>query len=320
MLRFNLIFYLIFFSFFKLSSQSYIDLLNGSTYETIYCEEIKIQGNTVTYKPVDSTNSIEIYQSRLKGYFSASSNTYYHQKNGFKERIVEGELNVYSAIFSKNTYVLAPASNDPSIMSMSRRGESYFKWYLEKGSELVHFYNQKTRSSLAKENNFKKEVLKSKMNDDSISLKELSLLDKNPKIKDLVKIIKDYNVRYFLKTQDNKEIKPDLSKITILRDNNKQAKKPLEFTLEGKKYSLKRNSKVEILIPNNKLSQLCFTNDINNTCELIKSSVNFVKFFELKLNKDDEGDISLVNGNSSYFKTRLAFYEKKSKKSSKTDK
>lgn len=327
MFRLKLITFFSLFIFFNVHSQSYIDLLKGKTYETIECESINVEEFIVVYIPLNTKKPLEVNLSRLKGYYSEVTNTYYYQKTGFKQRIVEGNINIYSAVaLQKQTiYNYGGVNNHGFNNSGLNNGHvrsdvnvEYLEWYLEQGSQIDHFYNQKKATKTKDKNNnkkklFKKELFETKISKDSISLKELSLLGETPKIKDLIKIIKGYNKRNFLKNK--KQIALDFSEVIIFRDNKKQAKKPLEFTLNGKEYVLERNSKLKLSIPNNKSSLICITNDINNSCDLISSSSNFPKYFELKLNKDNESDISKANGNSSYLKTRLDYYEKNSKKS-----
>jgi hypothetical protein len=309
MFRFRLITIFFFFIFFNVHSQSYIDLLKGKTYEKIECAEIEIKGYTVRYTPISNKTAIEVNQSRLKGYYSERTNTYYYQKNGFKEKTVEGKINVYRAVFSENVSSWTRTGTN-SLPDLSSGEESYPTWHLEKGSEIRHFLNQKTKSTIGRENNFKKEIFKAKIIDDSISVKELSVLGENPKIKNLVKIIKDYNLRHFHKTEDDKEIETSFSNVTFLRDGRRH-KNPLKFTLNGENYALERNSKLELSIPNNKSSLICITNGNNNSCELIRSSSRFHEYFGLKINKKEEGAIFKINKSPGYFKSTLEYYEKK---------
>jgi hypothetical protein len=293
-------------------SQSYIDFFDGKTIEY---DKIEVQQSHLKYTQKNSKTPIEVNKMNVKGYYSESENIYYYQKNGLKEKVIEGKINVYSSLFTEERAGSGPLYNPSGNIMMWGGSNSltYITWHLEHDLKLKHFFNQKKGSLPKKKKKLNREIFRAAISDDTVSLKEFSLVGAKPKIKNLLAIIKGYNTRHYLQNNEDKVIDELYSKVIILRDG-KQSKKNIEFTVNEEKYILENNSKLEISIPSNKSSLICIANSINKSCDLISSSTKFKRYFGLKLNKKDNGFISKVNGNSNYFKTRLEYYEKRAKK------
>lgn len=281
-------------------SQSFIIKTNG---EHIESDEIRIKENKIKYLPKDSTQKITINKNNVKEYYSEVNGIRYFNKNGFKERYIEGRIKVYRELIE------GEMDRKSVIGQFNKR---FFKWYLEKDSKLTYVFSQSLPSS--KLNTLRKENFEMMIMDDSLSISEFRANNGTRNLEYTLRIIKDYNKRHFVKNEIVVEDSLNCSKVIIFRDNRKELKNPIEFTLNNKKYTLERNSKIELKIPSNQESMICITNDIYGTCDILISSSLFTKYYELKLSKANEASISKVNGNSSYYQTRLAYYEKRAKK------
>ena len=281
-------------------SQSFILKRNGEHIET---DEIRIKENKIKYLPKDSTKTYTLNKEEVNEYYSKKNGVKYFNKNGFKERYIEGRIKVY------RERVEGEMDRKSVIGQFNKR---FYKWFLEKDSKLLYVFSQSLPSS--KLNTLNKESFETMIIDDTLSISEFRANNGTRNLEYTLRIIKDYNKRYFLNNELGEEDNLNYSKVIILRDNRKEQKSPIEFTLNNKNYTLERNSKIELKIPNNQESMICITNDIHDTCDILISSNLFTKYYELKLNKENEASISKVNGNSTYYQSRLDYYEKQAKK------
>lgn len=157
--------------------------------------------------------------------------------------------------------------------------------------------------------NEKQGKLNSFISDNPKILKKVSDNDFKFKIEEIINAIKLYNYDYF-KSDTSLKANTKTNKIIFFRDNKRQNKNLIEFTIGENSYSLDRNKKIEIDIPVNHNVLITIKNDINNSFDLLHSSENYKKCYELSLDKSNESSISRQNCNSSYLKARFKLFEK----------
>ncbi|WP_282075534.1 hypothetical protein [Maribacter aquivivus] len=286
----------------RLTGQSFIVKTDGVVVD---CSKVIVKKNTVILKNENSEEFLKISKDSIREFYQDQENSFYKNKNGlFLEEIIIG----YIQVFKGET--IEP-NIGPSIGNMSGR---FTKWYMEKDGFLFEAFTEVNGSSRVvdlKNGNIKGLI------DETESKKAFNELDKKFKLEDLLGIIQSYNAKNaslkerFLEINKNAN---DSKKVILLRDFGGEIKNSLEFTINNKKYSLEKNSKLEVLIPSNYESIICISNSINNACGVITSSPNYSNYYRLKLNKKNLGTITKINGNSSYYKARLDYYEKRAKK------
>lgn len=292
--------------YFNTYCQSFFIKHDGKLIE---CTKIINKNNVFQYRPVDSPEKeSKIEKDSIRAYYQDEQNTYYEDKNGFKELIIEGDIKIYCGEVS--TAVVRTTG-----VILDNWQNQYTKWYIEKDGVIFHAFNQ--QHGTIGFNNLKKEKINHLILDDSIASKKFAELKKNAKLKELLGIFQSYNAGQYLKRAElnQPKVKEEESTIIVFRDSGKEYKGPLEFSINGQKYFLERNTKLEVSVPNSIESIICFSNDYNNTRSILSSSPLYPKFYQLKLDKEKNGSIEKVNGNSSYYKTRFEYYEKRAPKS-----
>ncbi len=299
--RIPIVLILILFAFSDLKSQSFLVKKNDSL---IKSSKITVRNNFLILN--DDVN-LKIPIDSISKYYQDKENALYVNKGGFKEEVIIGEIKVYRGeIYGSGPYPYG----GPTIGNMSG---TFTDWYLEKDGLFFKAFTETDGSS--KIFNLDKEKIKSLI-DDTKSKEAISSLTKKARLSDILEIIQSYNAKSISnRFINNKQIRADnTSKIVIFRDFRKEIKEVLEFTINGQKHSLERNSKLEMLVGYDSESILCISNSTNFACGVIKSSPNYPKYYQLKFDKNKRGSITKVNGHSSYFKTRIDYYDKRSKK------
>lgn len=285
----------------NLIGQSFIVKRNG---DMIECAKIITRKKVVILNNENSNKILKIDKDSLTGYYQDNENAFYKNLNGFKEEIVSGEIKIHRGeIIQYN-----PGS------AFGNMPAQYTKWYLEKNDSIIEAFNQMHGTNFFID--LDKEKIQ-KLIDEPVSKKAFNELKKKGKLEDLLGLFQSYNARKASSQKGKMELKQNIeseSTITFIRDFGGESKENLEFTINSEKYSLERNSKVEISIPNDFESIIDITNSINNASGVIISSRYFPKYYQLKLNKKNKGVITKINGNSSYYKTRMDYYEKRAKK------
>ena len=294
----------------SLMGQSFIVKTDG---EVVDCSKVIVKKNTVILKNENSEEFLKISKDSIREFYQDQENSFYKNKNGlFLEEIIIGYIQVFKGeTIEPNIGTSIGRSIGPSIGNMSGR---FTKWYMEKDGFLYEAFTEANGSSriVELENRNIKGLI-----DETESKKAFNELDKKFKLEDLLGIIQSYNAKKASLKERILEINKnstDSKKVILVRDFSGEIKGSLEFTINDKEYSLEKNSKLEVLIPSNYESIICISNSINNACGVITSSPNYSNYYRLKLNKKYLGTITKINGNSSYYKARLDYYEKRAKK------
>ena len=294
--------------------QSFIVKTDG---EVVDCLKVIVKKNTVILKNENSEEFLKISKDSIREFYQDQENSFYKNKNGlFLEEIIIGHIQVFKGETIEPNYRISiePSigrSSGPSIGNLSGR---FTKWYMEKDGFLYEAFTEANGSSriVELENRNIKGLI-----DETESKKAFNELDKKFKLEDLLGIIQSYNAKKASLKERILEINKnsaDSKKVILVRDFGGEIMGSLEFTINDKEYSLEKNSKLEVLIPSNYESIICISNSINNACGVITSSPNYSNYYRLKLNKKNLGTITKINGNSSYYKARLDYYEKRAKK------
>lgn len=260
---------------------------------------------------ISKNRKISINYNDIKGYYSVSKNTFYHKKtafiegafkgdimlhkkDAFLERVSEGEIKLYKKIITMHN---GNMTNDVTFW-FAEKGNIFINLYIREG-----FFQTKSKEKI--------NTIKSMLSNDSISTSILENHNFKYKLQELIKIIKDYNLRQHKNKESKNSIK---SKVVFFRDNRSQNKATVNFTIGDKKYYLDKNEKIEIDLPVNENILVCINNESINVCELINPSSNFKKCYEIDFRKNKKGFIVKKNSNSSYLKARFKYFDKKGKK------
>lgn len=298
----------------SIKAQSFVVKKSG---EIVKCSKIIIREKVVILKDENSLKILKIEKDLLIGYYQDHDNAYYENKDGFKEEIVSGKIKIYRGEAFLQTHPGETISQNPNLNTeFGPMPVQYTKWYMEKDGLLFEAFVIMHGHGSSRVVNLAKEKIQDLL-DEPLSKKIFNELKKKPKLESLLGIFQTYNAKEASKkkmTFKNNQSSNNLSKVIVFRDFGGEIKENLEFRLNDKKYYLKRNSKLEVLIPNNSESIICISNSINDACGVIMSSNSYTKYYQLKLNKKKQGIMTKVNGNSSYYRTRLDYYEKRAKK------
>jgi len=244
---------------------------------------------------ISKNEKTRINYKEVKGYYSFSKNTFFHQKHGFIERVYEGEIKLYKKI----------------IEGFYDNSRDITLWFVEKENNFKHFFPVGKPFETKKKEGF--EIIKSMVNDDSKSTNSLKNKSFKYKVDKIIKIIKDYNLRQH-KIQ-KKELKNSImGTVIFFRDNKNQNKATVSFMIGDKNYFLDKNEKIEIDLPASEDIMVCINNESINTCELINPSSYFKKCYEINFSKNKKGSILKKNSNSSYLKARFKYFDKKQTK------
>jgi hypothetical protein len=292
--------------------------------DTISCENISVSNKFLNCSAVNAENDSKIELEKVSGYYLERENAFFEKRkfsersgflglgknleetDGFSELIIEGKIKAYRG----EKFTIETAGNRPSSLNA---------WFLEKDTLFEKVFTADFDSGFfrfdgASFGYLNREVFESVISDDQIAIDEFKEIKKNHgSLNQILKIINDYNSRAYKYNSEISEtkIKPDFADITVFRDMGKEHEDLLNISVNGIQYKLDRNSKIKLNIPTKTKSQICIENSINKNCMIISSSNSFPKYYRLKLDKKREGSIIKVNGNSSYYKTRLEYYDKK---------
>ena len=293
--------------------------------DTILCKDISVSNKFLKYSTIKSKNDLKIDLKKVNGYYLENENTFLQKKEfavksgflglgkelkdtqAFMELIVEGRVRLY-----RGKEFGGAATFGQSDLSSSRY------WYVEKDTCFNRVFLADSGTPFKPSDRFSFSQLNSEcladfVCDDTITLEELKNIDNPGKLPQILKIVNDYNSRYFKNNlPDLKNVNIDSAKILIFRDFRKELKDIMKISVNGAKYKLVRNSKIELKIPCDYKSEICIENSKNNYCMMVSSSLSFPKYYIMKLNRKGNGYIDKVNGHSSYLKTRFKYYNKNS--------
>ncbi len=282
---------LILITFFNnIQSQSFV-LQNNE--EKIEFQKLNFKKDSLKLT-ISENKKTNISYKDIKGYYSLTKNTFYYKKHVFLERAFEGDIQIYKK--TETVY----NGNMPSKVTL---------WFAEKGDDFVNIFTKE--GFFQTKNKEKIEKIKFILSDDSIATNILEDHNFKYKQQELIKIIKNYNLRKHKNNGDKNSIK---GRVTFFRDNKSQNKAIVNFMVGDKSYSLDKNEKIEIDLPVNQNIMVCIKNESINICELINPSSNFKKCYEIDFRKNKEGFILKKNSNSSYLKARFKYFDKKKSK------
>ncbi|WP_282075422.1 hypothetical protein [Maribacter aquivivus] len=300
--------------------------MNGQSFftteinDTIFCEYISISNKFLKFSNIKTGNDSKIDLEKVTGYYLEGENVFFQKKEfktrtvffdlgkdlkdaqGFSELIIEGKVKAYRG----KTFANDTGAGTPQLLN---------QWYIEKGdlfeeAFIADYDSGSMRLDRASFGQLNREFFESLISEDKIALVAFKNIKNHGNLTQLLKILNDYNSRDFRRNQENK-INVDSAKIVLFRDFGKELKEVMKISVNGMKYELERNSKLELKIPSNIKSEVCIENSSNNYCMILSSSLSYPKYYRLKLNKKSVAYIVKVNGHSSYYQTRLDYYDKR---------
>jgi hypothetical protein len=269
----------------------------------INCETIQFKNKSIKYQKADSDIDEEIDIKKVRGVYLNSENSYYKIAGDLYELVVEGTINLYRV-----ESISGPVAGT--------RGPIFDGWYAERGNDFFNVVQVAKHGPISKYSTSNMDWLQNSISDEADLKDELITLNKkSSKLEQVINIVQRYNAKKFLQNANQKHTGESINDtIVLLRDYKNEFKGPLEFEINGQKYSLNKNTMVKIPIPRNQETVVSFLNDTDNTSSVLKPSEHYIKYYQLGLDKNKIGSILKVNGNSSYYRTRMVLYQKNAKK------
>ncbi|UKM66602.1 hypothetical protein GSB9_03192 [Flavobacteriaceae bacterium GSB9] len=275
------------------------------TNDTTSIENFSISKGKFKYKPIDSKGNIEIEIDKIKGFYSYENNAFYENKKEFAELIIDGDIKLYRGLMNSSTSFIGSGSGSYAVENL------FTYWYIEKDTLFEKVFSSDVSNSYyglrpVKYYISNREILKNVFSDDKIALKNLENIKRKGELPIILKLINDSNSRKFKNNSHRpSNIDKDSAKIVLFRESKNEIKDVMLVNVNGKVYKLEKHSRIDIIIPSKSQSEICIENSTNKYCMITTSSKSFTKYYRLRLNKKNEGDIEKINGNSRYYKVRL---------------
>lgn len=321
-------------------AQSYVMKTNS---DKIECAKIEFRSEGLVLRDESSTKISKIELDSVKSFYRYEDNVLFHNKGRFLELFIEGDIQVYRGgyyfpdvlfgdgprrdieedglhWFPTNTATtgFAPTNWGSGSAGVGGGPTRYTNWYVEKDGLLFHAFSVAEYPLREDMVDFKREDL-AKVFDDEHSRQSFSKLEKKVHGDEILQLIQSYNAGNCQRKQKTGSLQsPDessQSKVIVFRDFRKENKAPLNFTVGETAYTLDRNSKLEITIPTEKKSVLQFTHPEASTSAVITASPDFIKYYQITLDKKNNGTITKINGNDPYYRSRLEYYDRRKKNS-----
>ncbi|MCK0109513.1 hypothetical protein MWU58_09425 [Flavobacteriaceae bacterium S0825] len=272
-----------------------------------------IRKDTVVLKINGSKNKLKIPAKEVKGYYLSNSNEFYYLKRStdtlmgnsyqYFVRLKEGHLKVYSPLWSR----LPP--NAIGGGQVKNEGIKYTSMYIEKDDVLRHVW---FIGSILPKKKEKKKNFESIISSDSLSLSTFKKENYKHDAESIFNIIEDYNLRHYNKRYEGEV---ELAKVIFYREKRKQHKSNVNIILDQQEYSLGLNDVIEVNLPVDSDSKICFSIDGSDKCYLLRASSFFDECYEVDINKTGIISIKRRNRYSDYLKVRLKYFGMKNPKS-----
>lgn len=275
------------FTITNVSAQQYLIKTNG---EKVRFERCKIKKGVILLTISGQNEKLEIEAEDVEGYYSTEKNIMHFLKPlpnfytvnsydfEFVHRILEGRVKVYERTVS--SYIANSGAD-----GFGGTSSNTTTLYVEKGEE---YFNVFDNSPLGESNKDKLEKLKDLVGDDPEIVKILNSKGYKHKYDNILEVVRKYNI----KSHDDKINTTNANgKITLFRRKKSQDKKPVQLLVNGKEYTLSIKDKEEVELPANTDIKVCHANGPKDSCNLIRLSNHFEKYYEVSLNKDAKWSI-----------------------------
>lgn len=197
------------------------------------------------------------------------------------EKIVDGKISILK--YSKTTTLYSGPNGTNSHTTTYH--------FIEKDEKLVQIFSSGLLENRKKNNQY---TISRYFSDDKEILNRLNSDDFEANAKNVLDLIREYNVHAYEKSSFTTESK--LTDAILFRGySNQNEKLVAEIAIEDQNFSLTNMAYRRIKLLNEKPMKICVSNGENELCDLIKGSKYMIKYVEIILKKNGDIDFRTRN-------------------------